>query len=70
MVEEVWASKITFVFHMQQGCLYIAGVSQSVSPFPQQSLKASKGNRTIADLRYGGKYITSFSTFILAPIKS
>ena len=29
-----------------------------------------QGNRTIADLRYGGKDITSPSTLILPPIKS
>ena len=29
-----------------------------------------KGNRTIADLRYEGKDITSHSTLIFAPIKS
>ena len=28
-----------------------------------------KGNHTIADLRYGGKYITSPSTLVFASIK-
>ena len=44
-------------------------IRNNVLMFLKLTLKISKGNRTIANLRYGVKDIISPSTMIFAPIK-